>query len=46
MGNALEPFGPANFTGTFVAQEKPGDVVDTAQALEAQFNRPVATPAG
>jgi hypothetical protein len=42
MGNALEPFGPANFTGTFVAHEKPGDVVNTAQMLENQFNRPLA----
>lgn len=42
MGDALEPFGPANFTGTFVAEEKPGLVVNTAQMLESQFNRPLA----
>ncbi|HOB74321.1 MAG TPA: hypothetical protein PKG54_07325 [Phycisphaerae bacterium] len=41
MGEALEPFGPANFSGTFVAEEKPGEVVETAQAMEYQFDQPV-----
>lgn len=41
MGEAMEPFGPANFSGTFVAEENPRVVVETAQALESQFNRPI-----
>lgn len=40
MGNTTAPFGPANFTGSFIARERPGEVVDAAQMLEAQFNRP------
>lgn len=46
MGDVIEPFGPANFTGTFVAEENPREIVETAQILEAQFNRPAITGAG
>lgn len=41
MGDAMEPFGPANFTGTFVADEDPGQIAETAQAMEFQFDKPV-----
>ncbi len=46
LGDAAEPFGPANFTGTFVAEEDPGEVVETAQAMEYQFDKPVLPGAG
>jgi hypothetical protein len=41
MGNAVEPFGAANVTGTFAAKENPGLVVNAAQALETQFNKAI-----
>jgi hypothetical protein len=46
MGNAFEPFGPAGITGTFVAKENPGLVVNAAQALETQFSKPIPPAAG
>jgi len=41
MGDAVEPFGAANFTGSFIADENPGEVVETIQMLESRFNRPI-----
>jgi hypothetical protein len=37
MGEAVEPFDSATFEGTFVAEDRPREVVQTAQMLEAQF---------
>lgn len=41
MGNAVEPFGTARFTGTFSAQENPRDVVQAVYTLESQFSKPI-----
>jgi hypothetical protein len=41
MGNVQEPFGPAKFSGTFVAAERPGDVVNVLQMLAASFRQPL-----
>jgi len=46
MGDAVEPFGTARFTGTFCAQENPRDVVTTVQMLESQFSKPLNQPGG
>ena len=43
MGDAVEPFGAARFTGHVRATEKPRDVVSTLQMLESQFSRPIET---
>ncbi len=44
MGDAVEPFGPARFTGTFSAEENPRDVVNAVQTLEGQFSKRIRTP--
>ena len=41
MGAAAEPFGPARFTGTIVAEENPGEVVNTLQMLQAKFSEKI-----
>jgi len=41
MGDAVEPFGAARFTGTVRATERPRDVVNTLQMLESQFSQPI-----
>ncbi len=41
MGDAVEPFGAARFTGHIRATEKSRDVVSTLQMLESQFSRPI-----
>lgn len=46
MGDAIEPFGTARFTGTFCAQENPRDVVSVIQTLESQFSTPANRPDG
>jgi len=46
MGDAVEPFGAARFTGTFCATENPRDVVTAVQMLESQFSRPINHPGG
>lgn len=39
MGEAVEPFGPAKFEGTFTARHRPGEVRATHQFLTSQFGR-------
>jgi len=46
MGDAVEPFGTARFTGTFCATENPRDVVTVVQMLESQFSQPINPPGG
>jgi hypothetical protein len=41
MGDAVEPFGAARFTGTVRATERPREVVNTLQMLESQFSQPI-----
>jgi len=43
MGDAVEPFGAARFTGTFCATENSRDVVAAVQMLESQFSQPVSS---
>jgi hypothetical protein len=42
MGAAVEPFGPVRFTGTIVADERPGEVVNVLQHLQIEFSEKVA----
>jgi hypothetical protein len=42
MGQAVEPFDTARFTGTIRAKENPGEVVRLAQTIEAQFREALA----
>ncbi len=47
IGDAVEPFGAARFTGTIRATEKPRDVVSTLLMLESQFSQLIdSAPAG
>jgi hypothetical protein len=39
MGEVTEPFGPARFKGTFRASHRPGEVVEYAHMLDAQFSK-------
>ncbi len=39
MGDAAEPFGPARFSGTLRAAERPGEVVNTLQMLDTKFKQ-------
>lgn len=41
MGDAIEPFASAKFTGSFTAREDPREVVRVAQMLSAQFTSPI-----
>lgn len=43
MGDAVEPFGPARFSGTVRAVENPREVVNTQHVLETMFSRPIPT---
>ena len=36
-GDAIEPFGPARFTGSFIAEENPREVVRVMQMMETEF---------
>ncbi len=44
MGDAIEPFGQARFTGSFSATENSRDVVQAIQTLDAQFSQRIRTP--
>jgi hypothetical protein len=41
LGNAVEPFGTARFTGRFEAREDPARVVALTQQIGSQFSRPL-----
>jgi hypothetical protein len=43
MGDAIEPFGQARFTGSFSATESPRDVVQAIQKLEGLFSQRIQT---
>jgi len=43
MGDAVDPFGPCRFSGTFFASEDPGDVISAIQMLDSQFYQPIET---
>jgi hypothetical protein len=42
MGAAVEPFGSVRFTGTIVAKENPGEVVNALQQLQIEFSDKIA----